>query len=79
MVDKFPLWQKLAISLGVPLNQVEAFKMQYMGVSVHYLIGEMGRAVKPIPECTWGFLLEVVEETEGSKPAEDLLELVCKT
>ena len=75
MVDKFPLWQNLAINLGVPINQVQAFQMQTRGGLKALSYWRNGKSGEAYPS-TWDFLLKVVEETEGSKPAEDLLRLV---
>ena len=75
MVEEFPVWDKIAISLGVPINHVEAFQMQHMGGVKALSYWKNGKSGKDYPS-TWGFLLKVVEEKMGSKPAKDLLKLV---
>ena len=77
MVDKFPLWDNIAINLGVPINHVKAFKAQGMGGVSALSYWRNGKSGKDYPS-TWGFLMKVIKQTEGSKPAEDLLKLVHK-
>ena len=71
VLNKVPVWQSLAISLGVPMKQVEAWESKPLGGLLalgYWRDGKSGDLFPP----TWGFLLKKLTECRGSTVADTL-------
>ena len=66
-----PLWQDLAIELGVPVDHVEANESKHLGGLRALKYWRDGHSGQLFPS-TWGFLLQKVEATFGRNVAKDL-------
>ena len=72
ILKHIPLWYKLAVSLGVPIAQVNAYRLDpEMGGGMSLLHWRNGRCEGGFPN-TWGFLLETVEKLQGPVVAKRL-------
>ena len=66
-----PVWQYLAIGLGVPVNHVQAYRADPLGGLLALKQWRDGLSGKSYPS-TWRFLLQQVEATLGRNVARDL-------
>ena len=71
VLSDFPVWHFLAVSLGVPVIQVEAYRYDPLGGLLALQYWRDGRCEASYPS-TWLFFLEKVRDTFGKKVAEDL-------
>ena len=74
VLDKVAVWHSLAISLGVPIEQVEAWESKSLGGLLalrYWRDGNSGILFPP----TWGFLLEKLKRSKDYGPrVADVLE-----
>ena len=72
VLDKVPVWHSLAIRLGVPIEQVEAWDSNKpLGGLLalgYWRDGKSGDLFPP----TWGFLLRILKESKGPNVADAL-------
>ena len=71
VLNKVPVWYSLAISLGVPIKQVQAWEPKPLGGLLalgYWRDGKSGDLFPP----TWGFLLKNLTACEGSTVADTL-------
>ena len=66
-----PLWQDLAIELGVPVDHVQDNESKRLGGLIALKYWRDGHSGQFFPS-TWRFLLQKVEATFGTKVAKDL-------
>ena len=72
ILKHIPLWYELAVSLGVPIAQVNAYRLDSkMGGEKALLYWRNGRCERDYPN-TWGFLPETVEKLQGPLVAKQL-------
>ena len=72
ILEHIPLWYDLAVKLGVPIAQVEAYRLDSAMGGIHALsYWRNGRCRGAFPN-TWGFLLETVESLHGPLVAKKL-------
>ena len=72
ILKHIPKWYMLAVSLGVPIEQVDAHRSDSeMGGAMALLHWRNGRCEGDYPN-TWGFLLENVEKLHGPLVAKKL-------
>ena len=72
-----PVWQFLAIELGVPVDRVQAYRTNPFGGLLALQYWRDGRSGQSFPS-TWRFLLKNVEDTFGKDVAKDLEEKAFK-
>ena len=70
-MELIPLWQGLAVNLGVPAGHVQANKSESLGGLLSLQYWRDGRSGQSFPS-NWKFLLENVEDTFGENIAKDL-------
>ena len=71
VLDKFPDWYSLAIRLGVPIAQVQAWESKPLGGLLalgYWRDGKSGDLFPP----TWGFLFKTLKESKGPNVADAL-------
>ena len=72
ILKHIPLWYDLAVALGVPIGQVEAYKLNSTtGGNQALSYWRNGQCGQQFP-TTWGFLLETVDNLRGPRVAEKL-------
>ena len=75
ILDKVPVWQKLVVCLGVPLDQVQSLQVDtIMGGFMALKLWQSGRyATKGFPP-TWQILLKAVEDCNGPRISNKIAE-----
>ena len=77
-MDKVPVWQKLAISLGVPIDQVEALQADsIMGGFKALRLWQSGLYTSKGFPPIWDFLLKTVNKCLGSRVGDEIAEIVA--
>ena len=74
-MDKVPVWQKLVIRLGVPIDQVEALQADsIMGGFRALKLWQSGLYTSKGYPPTWELLLKTVEDFAGPLVSEEIAE-----
>ena len=72
VLDKVPVWHSLAISLGVPVDEVQSLRSdQSLGGILALQYWRDGKSGDLFPP-TWGFLLKILKESKGPNVADAL-------
>ena len=71
VLNKSPVWYFLAISLGVPFEQVLAWESEPLGGLLALWYWRDGKSGDLFPP-TWGFLLQMLTVCQGSTVADVL-------
>ena len=70
VLNKVPVWHSLAISLGVPVNEVQSLRSdQSLGGILALRYWRDGKSGDLFPP-TWGFLLKIMRESKGPNVAD---------
>ena len=74
ILDKVPVWQKLVIRLGVPIDQVETLQADSIMGGFRAIAIWRDQHTSIARECppTWEFLLKAVEDCAGSRVRNEL-------